>query len=126
MQTVRIIRRQGAAALVEWYTAPEGKPVYHRAVVPADSVIVEGKQVRHPDPDLGIPYGVEWEPLLVGNGVPAATAAVIANELRRMGVWTLADLEADPNGARTAFAVGYGMDVQRLRQAARREQAEGA
>jgi len=134
MQRVKVIRRQGQAALVEWHVeeqGPRGLPArYRRAIVPVDSLeqraaTRRGETALHPDPSQGIPYGEDWEGLLGELGVPDATAPVIANELRRVGIWVLADLEADPASARTAFSVGYGLDVQRLRAAARHQRAGG-
>lgn len=121
---VRVIARQGRAALVEWHEERSGEAFYLRSTVPGDSlqdVVVsrQGNFAEHSNPGLGIPYGVEWEAHLATRGVPEETAAIIANELRRMGIWGVADLEANVTAARAAFARGYGVDVQHLIRAAR-------
>ena len=116
---VKLIRRQGHAQLVEWHEpGDDGTPRYFRSVLPWSALTVKGQEAEHDDPHRGIPYGEPWEEYLMEAGVPEATAAVIANELRRMGIWTVAELQADPETARSAFQKGYGMDVQRLRLAA--------
>lgn len=117
---VKLIRRQGHAQLVEWHElGPDGTRHYFRSVLPWSALDLVGQhEAEHDDPHRGIPYGEPWEEYLMEAGMPEATAAGIANELRRMGIWTVEELQADPETARAAFQKGYGMDVQRLRLAA--------
>lgn len=105
----RVIERKGASELVEWLDA-DGR--YQRAYVPkgtvtsgmADSDIL----------DMGIPYGVDWATALPSLEPPSPQA--VANELRRHGIWTLAD--ARNNGALAVsalmrvFNVGLGLLVE--------------
>jgi hypothetical protein len=123
---VRIISRKRNVALVEWVETPDGTATYQRAVLPATELrAANGNMATHPEPGMGIPYGVAWEELLSEGALPEATAQTIANELRRTGIWTLADLQADPQTARAAFQKAYGMDVQRLQAAARQRHSGG-
>lgn len=122
---VKLIRRQGHAQLVEWHQpGADGTPQYFRSVLPLSALSIVGQhEAEYDDPQRGIPYGEPWEEYLMEAGVSEATATVIANELRRMGIWTVEELQADPNTARAAFQKGYGMDVQRLRLAAQARRA---
>lgn len=114
---VKIVQRVHGAVLVE-YVEPDGS--YGRTLLPAGEVGGRpGERAECADPTQGIPWGEPWDELLIDGGVPAATAQAVANELRRVGIWTLAELQAQPQTALAAFQAGYGMDVQRLREAAR-------
>jgi len=80
---VRVVGRQGASALVEWIDA-EG--MYRRAYVPLDRV--RDNTVESRDLERGIPYGLPWEQWITIEVTPES----IANDLRRRGVWTWADI----------------------------------
>ena len=122
---VKIIRRKGHVALVAWVEGPSGlptgeRPRYRRAVLPvAEMVEIQGDAATHADPDVGIAYGADWEDLLLEGGMPVAAADFVANELRRLDIWTYADLQARPQDVLNAFREVYAMDAQRLREAAR-------
>jgi hypothetical protein len=114
---VKIIARQGGTALIEWIDADGA---YGRALLPLSEINGQpGETVAYDDPASGIPYGEPWQELLMEGGVREKTAWEIANELRRTGIWTLTDLQTNAQTALAAFQRGYGMDVQRLREAAR-------
>ena len=117
---VKIVARSGAATLIAWVEeGPYGTPQYRRAIFPTREVAGKaGEMVEVLDPDEGAPGGVEWETYLQAGGVAERTAWEIANELRRLGIWTVADLQSRGQDAVAAFQRGYGMDVQRLRLAA--------
>lgn len=122
---VKVVARQGAAALVEWVEdCPYGGPAYKRAIVPASEARARpGESVELANPDHGVPGGEPWEDLLMEGGVAERIAWEIANELRRLGIWGVADLQARPRDAVAAFQRGYNMDVQRLRARAERAPA---
>lgn len=113
---VRVISRKNSAVLVEWVEpGEEGRPHYFRSIVPESELTLTGvREAEHPNPAMGIPYGEPWEELIRVEVSPAQ----IANEMRRMGIWTLADLRAEPNTARAALQKVLALDVQRIRSAA--------
>lgn len=124
---VKIIARKRSVVIVEWIEPEEDSAgTYRRAVLPlCELQAINGHTAEHANPDVGIPYGVPWEELLLQGGMPEATAHVIANELRRLGIWNLVNLQADAETARAAFQKAYGMDVQRLIAAARQRHSGG-
>lgn len=111
---VRVISRKGGAVLVEW-ASPDG---LKRVVVPAGSL--RDDEVSEEELALGIEYGLPWEELLSLEVTPEAIAA----ELRRRGIWTLADLRAKPNTAVAALQAAYGVGLAALMQAAERFEKE--
>lgn len=91
--TVTLIRRTGASALVEYetYSGPR------RVTVPVSSVVngcVDGDDLRQ-----GIEYGVPWEEILDIRVTPGE----IGNALRKAGIWTAADAAANPKGVQGAL-----------------------
>lgn len=83
---MKIIWRNEQIALVE--TAPD-----RRVIVPAG---------LEDDPEAqasGIPYGVDFSAWKM----PPITGAKIAAELHRRGLWTAADIHAQPRMARAAL-----------------------
>lgn len=64
--------------------------------------------------EMGVPYGVPWESILT----LSATAQQLADELRRNGIWTFADLERNQAAAFGAIQAVYGLDLAKLIQAA--------
>lgn len=114
---VKIVSRAAGNTVVEWHeTAEDGTITYSRAVLPSNDVPGKtGTRVEVQNPGEGIPYGEPWQELLQEEGVGGRVAFQIANELHRMGIWTLADLTTRSQDAVAAFQRGYAMDVQRLR-----------
>jgi hypothetical protein len=80
---VRRIAEKDGSSLVEWI-GEDG--LYHRAYVPNKAL--DKGTVSTKDLQKGIPYGLPWEQWVEIQATPER----IANELRRMGVWCLADL----------------------------------
>lgn len=78
---VKVIERQGKAVLVEWID----KDQYKRATVPGNKL--DGDRCAADVLAQGVAYGVDWETVL--SEFPGAD--VIANELRRQGIWTRED-----------------------------------
>ena len=105
---VRVVQKKGMAALVEWLDA-NGT---HRATIPVKAI--RDNKVAKDELDYGIPYGEPWEDLIV----LAATPAVIAEQLRKVGIWTYEDLLSRPNQALGAIQAAYGFDLAALLKAA--------
>jgi hypothetical protein len=107
MVGVRIIARKGETVLVEWVAGED----LRRSVVPAGIVTVdETGQAWCEAPEQGIAYGWPWEQLIVLQATPEQ----MARELRKRGIWTVADLKANAMAAVAAFQTVYGWDVSRL------------
>lgn len=77
---VRIIQRQGKAVLVEW--ADDGQ--YKRATIPASKL--DGNDCPADVLEASPAYGVDWAAKFRLPG-----SDVLANELRRQGIWTKED-----------------------------------
>ena len=106
---VKVVRRKGQAALVEWI-AEDGA---HRATIPANAII-KGR-VASDELNYGIPYGEPWEELVEISTTPETIAA----ELRRCGIWTKDDLETRPTQALSAIQAAYGCGLADLLRAVR-------
>jgi hypothetical protein len=107
---VKVIQKKGQAALVEWLDG-DGT---HRVTIPAKA-IESGNRVAMSELGYGIPYGEPWEELVM----LAVTPAVIAEQLRRAGIWTYEDLLSRPNQALGAIQAAYGFDLTALLRAAK-------
>lgn len=79
---VRLVAHKDGSALVEWLDDSG----YHRVYVPLEKV--KDGAVSAKDLAKGIPYGLPWEDFIE----VTATPEFIANEMRRHGCWTQADL----------------------------------
>jgi hypothetical protein len=100
---VRIIQAKGESALVEWVT--DGIP--YRAFVPLIEIVTD--QASEETLKAGIPYGVDWE-----NVQLAASAATLAINLRRNGIWTGEDLRLNLQAALGCIQATYGVDLAKL------------
>ena len=107
-QPVLVMSERGETALVQWH---DGERL-RRAYVPSAEVVgghVEGETLAQ-----GIQVGADWE-TLGGEGV---TARALAEELRRVGVWTADDLHVNWRGAeKAACKVGREVLLRLLREA---------
>lgn len=104
---VRIIKTIGAeTALVE-------RGDLMRRIVPLASV-VNGEAILEPEWEMGIPYGLPWEEMIKLSATPQA----LADELRRNGIYTYADLEANPQAVMGCIQKVYGVELSTLFQAA--------
>jgi len=112
---VKIIQRQGQAALVEWID--DG--VTRRSTVP--SAVIQKRRVPTAELKRGIPYGEPWEELIELK----ATPEILAAELRRRGIWTVEDLQANPEIARGAIMDAYGCELGHLMRAVKERREEG-
>lgn len=106
---VKVIALRGQAALVEWIESDGGA---RRATVPVEAV-VDGV-VNDALLAYALPYGLPWEELYQIRVTPEA----VARELRKRGIWTLADLHQKPNEAAAAIRAAANLDVAALRLAA--------
>jgi hypothetical protein len=91
----QVIRRSGAAVLVE-YTDADGR--LRRVTIPVGAVTDKG--VCEDTLAAGIEYGCDWEAALVNRVTPEHTAEA----LRRAGFWTKDDVKADPMRAANVLA----------------------
>lgn len=112
MKEVQIIRRKNGLLLAEWLDGDMPK----RAWVSADMIREDrGTTAWVVRPDAGVPYGVEFWRLLRLNKVSPED---VDKELKRRGIWTIADLRANPNVALSAVQAVYGLNLSVLLAAA--------
>ena len=105
---VTIIEHRGDSVLVEWLEGDRLK----RAVIPAAKA-ADG--VTDPETlDFGIPHGLPWEEMIELH----ATPALIAEELRKRGIWTIDDMHRDQSAIFGALQAVYGLDLAALINAA--------
>ena len=97
MKTIKI---QGKSKVVEYKEGGEIK----RCVLPLD---VE-------DIRLGAPYGLPFQMLLLKANVDERMAQKIERELHKRNIWTVEDLQSNPNAALSAIQAAYSLDVQKL------------
>lgn len=92
---VKIIQKDNGNALIEWID--DGQ--YRRSVVPLESIV--DNQIEHPE--WGIEYGEDWAVL-----IDQLDADLLANELRRRGIWTAEDLRQQHKAALGAIQAVAG------------------
>jgi len=118
VKTVQIILHKNDLHLIEWQEM--GKP--HRAWVTPDMIESKsGKTAVVKNPGAGIPYGMDWTPLIT----LSATPEDFDRELKRVGVWTIQDLRDKPNEALSALRSVYGIDMAVLLQAVKALESSG-
>ena len=108
---VKIVGRDGKAIVVEW--VDNGKT--YRGVLPAGRV--RGNNAYLKDLRRAAPYGIAWEEVVELQ----ATSELLAEELRKRGIWTGKDLYDHPEQAQSAIMATYGIDFQTLLKIASRE-----
>lgn len=113
---VKEIQRTGQSVIIE----VSDMGVLRRVIVPADEVADNG--VSPEVLERGVAYGLPWEELLSLRVTPA----IVANALRRSGIWTLEDLRRQPMRAVAALQSAYGLDVAALMGAAETYEKQGA
>lgn len=114
----RIVLRKSGMLLVEW--SDEGQAL-HRAWVTPEMTKDESKGlITVVGPDRGIPYGVDWTELISLSATPEG----IDRELKRVGIWTEADLIAMPQQALGAIQAVYRFDLATLTKRARSKSTE--
>ena len=120
VKTVQIILRKNDLLLVEW----KEQEMPHRAWVTPDMVVENrptGKTTTVKNPMAGVPYGMDWTPLIQTNATPQD----FDRELKRVGIWTVQDLYDRPNEARSALQSVYGMDMAALLMAVKAYESSG-
>lgn len=109
----RVVQRTEQIVLLEWQ---DTRGHTKRGYLPVGLVSHEDEMVVASTLlDEAAPYGVEWERYITIR----ADAEAIAHELRRRGIWTIADLERNPVTAQKAFLVICMMQVMDLLQEVR-------
>ena len=103
MKTIKI---QGRSKVVEYQENGEIK----RCVLPLDAE----------DTKFGAPYGLPFQMLLQKANVDERMAQKIERELHNRNVWTIEDLQSNPNAALSAIQAAYSLDVQKLLNLAKR------
>lgn len=115
MVEVKVVRRDGKTMLVEW----QEDGLLKRASVSPDMVVEDnGATAQVENPAAGIPYGADWWRIVE---LEPVTPEVLDRELKRRGIWTVADLRANPNIAQSALIAVYGVNLTRLLQAAEKD-----
>ena len=118
--TVQIILHKNDLLLVEWLD----RDMPHRAWVTPDMVVSKDRNKKTAvvkNPKAGIPYGMDWSPLITLNATPRD----VDRELKRVGIWTVDDLRAKPNEARSALQAVYGMEMSTLLMAVKAYESSG-
>jgi len=110
---VTVVERRGKSALVEWLDGD----LLRRAYVPADEVLLD--KVDRMVLDAGIPYGVAWDEIVT---LPKITPRALCVALRQQGLWTIADLEANPQRFPRVLHALTGLTIGGLRHAAKEHQ----
>lgn len=86
----KVITRSNGLRLVEWLDGEAPK----RAWVTPDMVVDDtGKTAIINQPEAGIPYGVDWSELISGQ----INTDQVKIRLHQAGIWTVEDLQRDPN-----------------------------
>ena len=109
--SVTVVEQRGKSALVEWL---DGGDLPRRAYVPADEVLAS--KVDTMVLEAGIPYGVAWDEAVT---LPKITQRALCAALRKQGLWTIADLEANPKYFQRVLHDLTGLTIGSLRQAAK-------
>lgn len=112
---VRALEVLPKSALVEWFD----KSGQRRAFIPTEHLL-SGGAVDNTVLEAGIPYGVAWEEVKFTTPTPAA----LAQALRAGGIWTKADLFANPQKAVGILQAIYQVDLSALIEFAERHEKE--
>lgn len=116
----QVVRRKNDFILVSWEDGDslEGAWVIPSMIVSEDKSTATA-EVRNPRE--GLQHGESWAKLLPN---PSVTPETIDRELKRRGIWTIADLQARPDVARNCLQRAYGVDLGALLRAASRKQKQ--
>jgi hypothetical protein len=111
LRRVSVIAHNNKSTLVQW--AVDGD--VRRAYVPTNKV--EKDKVDETVLKQGIPYGVPWEDVVE---VRLVTSEDVGRAMRRANLWTVADLERNPQKAKKVLCQLSGIKLGTLRRAAKR------
>lgn len=109
---VKVLDVQNGTAQIELIIDGDIK----RGLVP-EEVLQDNNTLDDALVSLVVPYGLDWEYILedaIGHITPQRLAA----ELRRVGLWTIQDLRANPQAAFGALQAVYGLDFSALLRSA--------
>lgn len=109
----QIIRRKNGMVLVQWNEEETFRQAW---VTPQMIASDDGQNAWVHNPGAGIPRGVDWHRIFTF----VATSKDVDRELKRVGIWTVEDLEANPNAALGAIKSALGLDLAALRNAAKK------
>ncbi len=108
---VTLIARQGQVAVVQWLDANNADAV-KRSIMPLSDLrpvpLAEG-EFNCEDPELGIPYGVQWS-----EAVRLAAADNLTDEMHRAGIWTARDALEHVPAVEGALRAALGVDLQTI------------
>lgn len=108
---VNVVIRNRGMMVVEWMD--DG--VLRRGQLP-QSDLIGSDEVLDEKLNWAMPWGEPWAELVTLE----ATSSQLEVELHRVGIWTLEDLRAFPEKARTAILATYGIDYHKLLSLAQR------
>lgn len=118
MIPVTKIQKERPNVLIEWQDSQHNK---QRTVVPIESLIETDEGTFHPSPQMGVPYGFDWE--LVA--ITPVTSSALATALRNAGLFTLKDMGNNPTTARGVILGLAGLTVNKLVQFAVKNSKSG-
>lgn len=113
MRTVKVLKRDGQAALVEWLDGDMPRRVFLPTGIVPDSGLVEDEELGR-----GISYGVEWADEIA----LTATARDLQRNLRSAGVWTAEDAADRAAVVQGVIQATYGIDTAAVLTVARKQQ----
>lgn len=113
MISVKVIRRESGESLVEWQDQDHNR---HRNIVPTETLVSTPEGYTHKNPQAGIPYGVDWESVVL----QPLTASALATTLRNNGLFTEEDLAVNLNTAKGLLLGLLSVNVNKLVQHARK------
>lgn len=105
MIKVTVVKSQGDASMVEY--VDEG--ILQRATIPTSKI--RNGEASKTTLSAGIPYGDDWVNKI---GKIEVDPVVIANALRNRGIWTTADVLANPRKATLALQTALQLDLKKI------------
>lgn len=107
-----IVRKTQDMLLVEWID--ENGILQRHWVTHSMTSHADSKNVDVKSPRQGIPYGIDFTYAFSHH-----LGKAVNRELRKRGLWTYADLQANPQGVLSALQSAYGSDLAKLLQFAK-------
>lgn len=98
---VRVITVKSGMQLIQW----EENNTFHRTWMKDNQVFKDQTGTYVADPHVGIPYGFDFTELVELKTTPE----ILDRELKRRGVWTLAELRSNPAALTGALQAAYGV-----------------
>lgn len=107
MTLVKLLRQQKTIVLIEWQD--EAHNLY-RSVVPTESLVKTDSGFTHENPQMGVPYGIDWGLVDI---VPI-TSTALGVALHNAGIFTLEELQDNLNTAKGILLGLSGVTVNKL------------